>query len=206
MDVINLGKGERIDLEKAAVAAGHALKKIRVGLGWQPQQGTGSEFDLDGSCFLLKKDAGGNPQLLSNENFIYYGHPTKISPDGSVKHSGDNRTGAGDGDDETITVELEKVAAEVDEISFIVTIHDAIARGQNFGQVRNSHISIYDDETNTKLAEFSLEEDFSGATSFQLGSLYKNNAGKWAFKAVGEGYKRTLTEYITAYGGGPVKG
>lgn len=192
---INLEKGGRINLSKD----NPNLKKIRVGLGWDANQfDTGADFDLDASAFVCTTNGSGNPTLISDEFLVFYNH--KATPDNAVVHSGDNRTGSGAGDDETITVDLAKMDANATEISFIVTIHEAITRGQNFGQVNNSYISIYDDETGTELAKYALEEEFSTETAVQFGSLYKKD-GNWLFKAIGSGFKKGLGDFVALYGG-----
>lgn len=192
---INLSKGGRINLSKDVPS----LKRVRAGLGWDANQyDTGAEFDLDASIFVCALDAGGNPKLISDEYFIFYNN--KVSPDGAVTHSGDNRTGNAAGDDETIIVDLQKLSAQVDEISFVVTIHEADSRRQTFGQVRNSYIKLYDDETGVEIAKYALEDDFSMETAIQFGSLYKKD-GSWLFKAIGAGFKRGLADFVVAYGG-----
>lgn len=192
---INLEKGGRINLSKDVPL----LKRVRLGLGWDANQfDTGKDFDLDASVFICKADAQGSAKLISDEHFVFYGHLT--SPDGAVMHKGDNRTGAATGDDESIIVNLQKVAPEVEEMSFIVTIHEASERRQNFGQVKNSYIKLYDDETGKEVAKYSLEDDFSTETAVQFGSLYKKD-GAWLFKAVGAGYKKGLADFVVAYGG-----
>lgn len=191
---ISLEKGQKIDLEKNG-----ALTRIMVGLGWNPNKtDTGQNFDLDASVFICKADASGNPKLLSDNHFVFYRN--LASPNGSVKHSGDNLTGDGDGDDEKVFIDLTKLEPEVTEISFIVTIHDAVARKQNFGQVKNSVIRIVDEATGTELTKYSLEDDFSAETAVQFGSLYKKD-GHWRFSAVGSGYKKGLGDFVTIYGG-----
>lgn len=190
--MINLEKGGRINLSKEK-----GLTKVRAGLGWKPNgMDTGVEFDLDVSLFVCKLDASGEPKLISDEHFVFYNN--KSTPDKSVLHSGDNRTGAGDGDDETIKVDLSKVDA--DEISVIVTIHKADERKQNFGQVSGSYIKLYNDETGEEIAKYALEDDFSTETAVQFGSIFKKD-NEWLFKAVGAGYKKGLVDFVRKYGG-----
>jgi tellurium resistance protein TerD len=194
MSGINLSKGDRINLTKSAPS----LKRVRIGLGWEPNPyDTGSAFDLDASVFICNSDSGA-PKLINNQYFVFYGNP--LSPDGAVKHSGDNRTGNAPGDDETITVDLTTLGAAVDELSIIVTIHEADTRKQNFGQVPKSHVTLYDDETGAVVASYDLEDSFSSETAVQFGSLYKKN-GEWSFKAIGGGFKRGLADFVVAYGG-----
>lgn len=192
---ISLVKGGRINLSKEHPS----LTKVRVGLGWAPNgTDTGAEFDLDASLFVCKNDASGSPKLIADEYFVFYGN--KTSPDGAVQHTGDNRTGDAAGDDETILVDLSKLNAAADELSFIVTIYEYDVRKQNFGQVGSSYIKLYNDETGAEIAKYSLEDDFSTETAVQFGSLYKKD-GAWSFKAVGTGYKKGLGDFVTAYGG-----
>lgn len=192
---INLSKGQRINLSKE----NPSLKKVRIGLGWDANRfDTGKEFDLDASVFICKADGDGRPKLISDQHFIFYNQPK--SPDGAVAHTGDHRTGSASGDDETIHIDLTSLSAEVDELSFIVTIHEALDRNQNFGQVDNSYIKLYDDETGAELYKYALADDFSIATSVQFGSLYKKD-GNWVFHPIGEGFKRGLADFVVAYGG-----
>lgn len=192
---INLEKGGRINLSKDVPQ----LKRVRLGLGWDSNSfDTGKDFDLDASVFICKANAQGAAKLLSDQHFVFYGNLT--SPDGAVVHKGDNRTGAATGDDENIVVDLKKLAGEIEDILFVVTIHEAAERRQNFGQVKNSYIKLYDDETGKEVAKYSLEDDFSSETAVQFGSLYKKE-GAWLFKAVGAGYKKGLADFVIAYGG-----
>lgn len=187
---INLVKGGGINLSKEHPS----LVKIRAGLGWDPAS-SGDDFDLDASVFLLKDN-----KLINDQYFVFYGN--KDSPDSAVHHTGDDRTGGNSagGDDETILVDLSKLNPLVDELSFVVTIYDYEKRKQNFGQVRNSYIKLYDDVTGTELAKYSLVDDFSTETAVQFGSIYKKD-GAWQFKAVGAGYKKGLGDLVVAYGG-----
>lgn len=190
---INLEKGGRIKLEKD----GNALTKVRLGLGWEPNTyDTGADFDLDVSVFVCEPDAAGNPKLLADEYMVFYNN-TK-SPDGGVEHQGDSRKGDGAGDDEVVAVNLVKLDARATEISVIVTIHEAEARRQNFGQVRNSYIKLYNDDTGEVVAQYLLEDDFSMETAVQFGSLFKRD-GRWQFKAVGAGYKKGLADFVAVY-------
>jgi tellurium resistance protein TerD len=181
---INLQKGQRENLD---------APKFTIGLGWDTNSSsTGTDFDLDASLFIL----GDNKKLLSDENFVFYNN--LISPDGSVEHTGDNLTGDGDGDDEQIKVDLSKTDAKVTEICIVVTIHEAEARRQNFGQVRNSFIRIFDAVTNQEILKYELEEDFSIETAVEFGRIYKRE-GKWKFEAVGVGMKGGLQDYLNKY-------
>jgi tellurium resistance protein TerD len=195
---INLTKGGRINLAKEAPA----LTKVTIGLGWKPNQySTGTTFDLDASVFLL--DA--NEKLISDAHFIFYNQPD--DPQRAVHHSGDNRDGTADiafGDgievDEMITIDLSKLDPKVEQLSFIVTIDDAAARKQNFGQVTKSVIALRDDGANKVLAKYALEDDFSSETAVQFGSLVKKD-GAWIFKAVGAGFNKGLADFVVVYGG-----
>lgn len=191
---INLTKGGNINLSKN----NPGLKRVRFGLGWDTNvYDTGGEFDLDASVFVCKNNASGQPKLLSDSHFIFYNN--KSDPEGGVTHTGDNRTGAGDGDDENVIVDLGKINSSAEEVSFIVTIHEADTRRQNFGQVRNSYIAVYNDETGEELARYRLEDDFSTQTAVQFGSLYRRDGGEWVFKAVGAGFNKGLGDFVGLY-------
>lgn len=171
------------------------LHKMAVGLGWSPNESsTGYEYDLDASAFMLNE----RKKLPADEYFVFYNNLT--SPDGAVASSGDDRTGGNSdgGDDETLTVDLDKVDPRVQEILFTVTIHEAAARRQNFGQVRDSYIRIYNEETGEVLARYDLEEDFSIETAVEFGRLYRYQGG-WRFQAVGNGEKGGLQTYVDRY-------
>lgn len=181
---INLSKGQRIEI---------GLSKVGVGLGWDPNEGTGSDFDLDASAFML----GENKKIPKEEFFVFYNNQN--SPDNSVESSGDDLTGGNsDGDDETLTVDLAKVDSKIQEIIFTVTIHDFENRKQNFGQVRNSFIRIYNAQTNEEIAKYELDEDFSVETAVEFGRLYKRN-NEWKFEAMGIGYKGGLDFFVNKY-------
>lgn len=186
---INLSKGERINLSKEAPS----LKRAGIGLGWDINAtDTGAAFDLDASIFML----AANGKIVNEKYFVFYNNVS--SPDGSVKHEGDSRTGEGAGDDETISIDLDKVDASVQEILFVVTIHEAEQRKQNFGQVRNSYIRIYDNITEKQIAKYELEEDASVETAIEFGKLYRKD-GEWRFQAVGTGYKSGLQNFVDRY-------
>lgn len=182
---INLQKGQKIDI---------GLTKISVGLGWNPNEGTGAAFDLDASAFMI--DA--NRSIPSEPFFVFYGNTD--SPDSALHHSGDDPTGgnSADGDDEAIMVDLSKVDSRIQEILFVVTIHEAIQRKQNYGQVRNSYIRIVDDSNGQEVAKYELGEDFSIETAVEFGRLYKKD-GKWKFEASGIGYKEDLAFFLSKY-------
>lgn len=186
---INLSKGGRVNLSKEAPG----LKNAGIGLGWDVNAtDTGSGFDLDASVFML----GTNGKIPNDKYFVFYNNTQ--SPDGSAKHIGDSRTGEGAGDDETIKIDLSKVDASIQEIVFVVTIHEADSRKQNFGQVRNSFIRIYDLSTEKEITKYELEEDFSTETAIEFGKLYKKD-GEWRFQAVGNGYKAGLQKFVDQY-------
>lgn len=181
---INLQKGQR-----EAINA----QKFTVGLGWDTNSSaTGIGFDLDASLFIL----GENKKLLSDSHFIFFNNLK--SPDGAVEHTGDNLTGDGDGDDEKILVDLSKIDNNAAEICVIVTIHDAESRNQNFGQVRNAFIRIYDTNSNAEILKFELDEDFSIETAVEFGRIYKRNS-EWKFEAAGFGMKGGLNEFLNKY-------
>ena len=187
---ISLQKGQKVDLTKT----NPGLKKVMVGLGWDTNKyDGGKDFDLDASAFLL----GANGKVTSDTDFIFYNNPK--SADGSVVHTGDNRTGEGEGDDEQLTVELAAVPAQVEKVSFCITIHDAAARAQNFGQVSNAFVRIVNAETNEELIRYDLGEDFSVETAIVVAELYRNN-GEWKFSAVGSGYQNGLEGLVRDFG------
>lgn len=180
---IELKKGQRIDI---------GLLKLGVGLGWDPAD-NGQEFDLDASAFLL----GANGQIPSEGFFVFYGN--QEAPDKSVISSGDDRTGGNsDGDDETLMVDLSRISPNIDEIIFTVTIYEFEERRQNFGQVRNSFIRIYDAITDEEICKYELDEDFSTETAVEFGRLYKRG-GTWRFEAIGNGHSGGLATFVKKY-------
>ena len=183
---INLSKGGQLNI-------GKGLTKVGVGLGWDPNKGAGFDFDLDASAFRL----GANRKLPQDEFFVFYNNLK--SSDGAVESSGDDTTGgSSDGDDETLTVDLNKVDPRIQEIVFTVTIHDYEARKQNFGQVRNSFIRIYNAETDEEIAKYELTEDFSVESAIEFGRLHRSN-GQWKFEAMGIGYLGGLQFFVKKY-------
>jgi tellurium resistance protein TerD len=181
---INLEKGQRVNVN---------LPKFVVGLGWDANtSATGQGFDLDASVFVL----GENKKILTDGHFVFYNN--LVSPDGAVEHTGDNLTGAGDGDDESIKVDLSKINPGATELCFVVTIHDAENRKQNFGQVRNSFVRVYNADTKEEILKYELEEDFSIETAVEFGRLYKRN-NEWKFEAVGVGLKGGLQDFLNKY-------
>lgn len=187
---INLSKGQKVDLTKG----NPGLKNIMVGLGWDVNAfDSGSDFDLDASVFML----GSNGKCPSDKEFIFYSNLKHTSE--SVEHMGDNLTGGGDGDDEQVIVDLEKVPANIERIAFTVTIYDADKRRQNFGQVSNAFIRIVDQSSNTEIIRYDLGEDFSIETAVVVGELYRNN-GEWKFNAIGSGFQGGLAAICGHYG------
>lgn len=187
---ITLQKGGNVSLAKAA---GAPLTKLSIGLGWDVRSTTGADFDLDASALLLG-EAG---KVLSDQHFVFYNNLT--SPDGSVHHTGDNLTGEGDGDDEAIEVDLTLVPAQVQRIVFPVSIHDAHARGQSFGQVTNAFIRVVDAVRGSEVARFDLTEDASTETAMVFGELYLRD-GDWKFRAIGQGYASGLLGIVQDFG------
>lgn len=187
---INLSKGQKVSLTKG----NPGLKNIMVGLGWDVNAfDTGADFDLDAAAFML----GSNGRCPTDKEFIFYGNLEHTT--GAVKHMGDNLTGEGEGDDEQIEVKLTDVPANVERIAFTVTIYEAEARRQNFGQVSNAYIRIVDADTNQELIRYDLGEDFSIETAVVVGELYKHN-GEWKFNAIGSGFQGGLAALCGHYG------
>jgi tellurium resistance protein TerD len=201
---INLQKGQKIDI---------GLSKITVGLGWDPNEGTGHDFDLDASAIIINEKR----KLISDDHFIFYnnycanGHgrnnPCTNCESGKygVIHTGDDPDGkSSDGDDdEAIKIDLNKIENEVSEILFVVTIDEYQSRKQNFGQVRNSYIRIVDDLKGEEIAKYELDEDFSIETGVEFGRLYKRN-GQWKFEASGIGYQADLAFFLEKYYDGTI--
>ena len=187
---VNLQKGQKVSLTKD----NPGLSKVVVGLGWDVNAfDTGGDFDLDTAAFLLA-DTG---KITKSEDFVFYGNLNH--PSGSVQHLGDNRTGAGEGDDEQIEVKLPDIPSNVEKIAFTVTIYDSDVRRQNFGQVSNSFIRIVDMSTDTELIRYDLGEDFSIETAVVVGELYRHN-GEWKFNAIGSGFQGGLAALCGHYG------
>ena len=181
---IELEKGQRIGIK---------LEKVGVGLGWDPNEGSGDDFDLDASAFML----GENHKLPRDEFFVFYNNLK--SPDGAVESMGDDRTGgSSDGDDETLNVELSKVDPRVTEIIFTATIYKAAERRQNFGQVHNSYIRLYNAITNEEIARYDLDEDFSIETAIEFGRIYRRGS-EWRFEALGLGNKGGMQALVDKY-------
>lgn len=187
---ITLAKGQKVDLTKT----NPGLKNIIVGLGWDVNKYDGGfSFDLDTAAFLT----GANGKVTADTDFVFYNNLRH--PSGSVTHLGDNLTGAGDGDDEQIKVSLDQVPTNIEKIAFTVTIHEAMQRSQNFGQVSNSYIRVMDESNGTELIRYDLGEDFSIETAIVVGELYRHN-GEWKFNAIGSGYQGGLAALCNNFG------
>ena len=188
---INLSKGERISLEKVAPG----LVKIFIGLGWDINAtDTGADFDIDASIFLLDS----NDKLISDKHFIFYNNPKSPDPEQSIQQRGDNRTGAGEGDDEIVDVNLKTVPPEVSKMALTVTIHEADKRQQNFGQVTNAFVRIVNCENEEEIIRYDLTEDFSVETALIMAELYRKD-GEWRMNAVGAGYEGGLQALVERY-------
>lgn len=186
---VSLSKGGNVSLSKEVPG----LTAIIVGLGWDARVTDGSGFDLDASAFLCNE--GG--KIRSDADFIFYNN--KTSSDGSVVHQGDNQSGAGEGDDETVAIDLVKVPADVQKVAFSVTIHEAEARKQNFGQVGNAYIRVVNKADGKEIARYDLSEDYSTETAMIFGELYRNGA-EWKFKAIGQGFAGGLGPLAKNFG------
>ena len=186
---LSLSKGQNLSLSKTDPG----LKKIIVGLGWDPRATDGQKFDLDASVFLLAESG----KVRSDADFIFYNQLK--SGCGSVEHTGDNRDGEGDGDDETIKVDLSRVPPDVHRLAITVTIDEAELRRQSFGQVGNAFIRVVNEDTSAELVRYDLSEDYSTETAMIFGEIYRNGA-EWKFKAVGQGYAGGLKAMCDQFG------
>jgi tellurium resistance protein TerD len=186
---ISLSKGGNVNLSKEAPG----LNKIQVGLGWDARATDGAAFDLDASAFLVKLDG----KVRSDSDFCFYNN--KVVANGAVSHMGDNTTGAGDGDDEVVKVELSKIPTDLDKIVFTVTIHEAESRKQNFGQVSHAYIRIVNEEGGAEIARYDLSEDASIETAMIFGEIYRVGS-EWKFKAVGQGFAGGLGPLASSFG------
>jgi tellurium resistance protein TerD len=188
---VSLTKGQRVSLDKVAPG----LSEVFVGLGWDVKTtDTGQDFDLDSSVFLL----GANEKLLSDDHFIFYNNLTSPDPNKSVQHLGDNLTGAGEGDDEVIQINLAKVPADVQKIVVTVTIHEAQQRKQNFGQIKNAFLRIVNIQNKQEAIRYDLVEDYSIETALIMAELYRKD-GEWRLNAVGSGYQGGLKALLERY-------
>lgn len=186
---VTLVKGGNVSLSKEAPG----LTNILVGLGWDVRTTTGADYDLDASAILL----GDSGKVLSDSHFVFFNNLS--SPDGTVEHTGDNLTGEGEGDDEVLKVNLAAMAPNVSKIVFPVSIYDADARSQNFGQVQNAYIRIVNEVNNSEIARFDLSEDASTETAMVFGEVYRHGAD-WKFRAVGQGYASGLAGIARDFG------
>lgn len=186
---VSLQKGANVSLSKAAPN----LKNILIGLGWEVRSTDGAAFDLDASIFMV----GDKGKVRSDADFIFYNK--LVSSCGSIEHTGDNRTGDGDGDDEAIKVFLDKVPTAVSGLVIVVTIDDAEARKQNFGQVQDAFVRLVNMENDVEVARFDLTEDYSTETAMIFGQIYRHS-GEWKFKAVGQGYAGGLNALCLQHG------
>jgi tellurium resistance protein TerD len=178
---VSLTKGGNVSLTKEAPG----LTNVIVGLGWDVRSTTGADFDLDASAIIV----GADGKVLSDKHFIFFNN--LVSPDGTVEHTGDNLTGEGEGDDEQVKVNLAGMATDVDKLVFTVSIYDADARSQSFGQVRNAFIRVVNAADNKEIARYDLSEDASTETAMVFGEVYRSGAD-WKFRAVGQGYASGL--------------
>jgi tellurium resistance protein TerD len=186
---VSLTKGGNVSLSKMAPA----LTAVSVGLGWDVRTTTGTDFDLDASALLC--NAGG--KVVDDQHFVFFNNLK--SPDGAVEHTGDNLTGEGEGDDELINVNLATLSAGVEKVVFPVSIYDAQARSQSFGQITNAYIRVVDRATSAELARYDLSEDASTETAMIFGELYRHG-GEWKFRAIGQGYASGLRGIAQDYG------
>ena len=186
---ISLQKGGNVNLSKEAPG----LKKMTIGLGWDTRATDGAGFDLDGAVFLLNTTG----KVRSDADFIFYNNLK--SADGSIVHSGDNLTGAGEGDDETVTIDLSSVPADIDKIVVGVTIHDAETRGQNFGMVSKAFIRCVNADGGTEIARYDLSEDGSTEAAMVFGEVYRNGTD-WKFRAIGQGFQGGLGPLAKSFG------
>jgi tellurium resistance protein TerD len=186
---VSLSKGGNVSLSKTDPS----LKRILIGLGWDARFTDGADFDLDASAFLL----GENGKVRSDEDFIFYNNLK--SKCGSIEHTGDNRTGDGDGDDEALIINLEKIPSQIKRIAITVTIDDFATRKQNFGQISDAFIRIVNLDSDIEIARFDLTEDYSTETAMIFGEVYLHNL-EWKFKAVGQGFAGGLEMMCSQFG------
>ena len=186
---ISLTKGQNVSLSKTDPS----LKNVLVGLGWDARSTDGQDFDLDASVFMATE----NGKVPSDRHFIFYNQLVSLC--GGVEHTGDNLTGDGDGDDESVIVRLDKVESNIKSLFITVTIHDAEARRQNFVQVSNAFVRIVNNDTSDEIVRFDLSEDYSTETAMVFGEIYRHN-GEWKFRAIGQGYTGGLYSLCQQYG------
>ncbi|MDR2187667.1 MAG: TerD family protein [Azonexus sp.] len=186
---VSLKKGENVSLSKTDPN----LKNVLIGLGWDARTSDGADFDLDASIFMV----GSNGKVAGDDWFVFYNQPR--SPCGSVEHTGDNRTGAGEGDDESIKVALDRIPEQVDRLVVVVTIHDAEARRQNFGMVHDAFVRLVNSDNDQEILRFDLSEDYSTETAMVFGEIYRRDS-EWKFRAVGQGYTGGLYALCLQHG------
>jgi len=186
---VSLSKGGNVSLSKEAPG----LTAVTVGLGWDSRVTDGAAFDLDASVFICGEDS----RVRTDADFVFYNN--KIGAGGAVEHQGDNRTGEGAGDDESVKVDLAQLPADVKKLVFAVTIHEAEARTQNFGQIGNAYMRVLNAADSAELARYDLSEDYSNETALIFGELYRHNA-EWKFKAVGAGFVGGLGPMAASHG------
>jgi tellurium resistance protein TerD len=186
---ISLQKGGNLSLSKTAPE----LRSVLVGLGWAARASTGADFDLDASLFMV----AANGKVRSDADFIFYNQLKSLC--GSVEHTGDNKTGAGEGDDEALKITLAEVSGEIERLVIAVTIHDAVARRQNFGMVSDAFVRVVNLETDAEIVRFDLSEDYSAETAMIFAEIYRHK-DEWKFRAVGQGYADGLEALAIHYG------
>lgn len=186
---LSLSKGQNLSLSKEAPG----LVRATIGLGWDARSTTGADFDLDASALLLGSDG----KIRTDADFIFYNQTSDAAQ--SVVHQGDNLTGEGEGDDEQIIVDLSKIPSDVDKVAIVVSIHDADARAQNFGQVRNAFCRVLDSSNDSEIVRYDLTEDYSSETALVFSELYRNGA-EWKFRAIGQGYNTGLAGVARDFG------
>ena len=187
---ISLKKGANVNLSKEAPG----VTKFRIGLGWDARVTAGTDFDLDASAFAQN---GATGKVNDEKDFVFYG--AKVHPSGAITSTGDNKTGAGAGDDESLIIDTSKMPANVQKIAFTCTIHEAAERRQTFGMVSNAYIRVVDEGTGTEIARYDLSEDYSVETALIFGELYNHN-GEWKFKAIGQGFADGLAGLCKNFG------
>lgn len=189
MSNLTLSKGSNLSLTKTDPG----MRQAMIGLGWDPRTTAGASFDLDASALLV----GASGKVRSNDDFIFYNQ--LASKDGSVVHQGDNLDGGGEGDDEQVLIDLAAMAHDIDKIVIVVSIHDADARGQNFGQVRDAYCRVVNQESGNEVVRFDLTEDAAAETTMIFAEIYRNK-GEWKFRAVGQGYATGLAGIAADFG------
>ncbi|MFI9626325.1 TerD family protein [Streptomyces sp. NPDC052042] len=186
---VSLAKGQNVVLNQD----GTPLADVTVGLGWDAHPAGGTDFDLDASAIIC----GPDQKVVSDQHFVFYNN--LASPDGAVRHTGDNVTGEGEGDDEQLLIDLDRLGEDIKQIVFAVSIHDAQSRGQNFGQVEDAYIRVVDNLTGREMCRYELSYDAAGETAMVFGAVYRRGA-EWKFRAIGQGYASGLAGIAVDYG------